>query len=285
MRNNSSYIFPFPAIDICDSDDNETLFLSTNMKMSISDSSTSNNILTNERKYYNLLDVLVDNILPNSLRGKSLAERYKKLSSGTDSEIILKEIYRVMKIVRNAAEHERDSINIDENNNYSISYTYRRTLFELKIKQDKLVYIFMIILIFANLENKINSYILGFLRTYYDIIREVLSIKDEFVSSLPHLHSITEEGLRLKAIRRSRVVKPIYWIEDNFLKIKRKKMPRGDNINFPEYLVLINNKLYLIPEEILISDEDKIGKIKISKISEWEYDDIICNIFRKLSQL
>ena len=76
------------------------------------------------------------------------------------------------------------------------------------------------------------------MRTYYDIIISELNIQDEFTSSLSHLHSISNDGIRLGTNRRTRVTNTKYCIcNEIILQIERKILPREDDLNSSEYLV------------------------------------------------
>lgn len=224
------------------------------------------NIVMNFMIFFMLFDVLVDTLIP-AFEGKSFKQRYQNLPSGSDDEIILKEMYRIMKIFRNAIVHSKGSIDIGSNR-YSINYYFHSTNFQLDIEKKTIGQLYSLIMIFIKVRNNINSYILSLLRNYYDDI-SITNINDEFGSNLFPISN----GLRLKKIRRYRINNPKYQVDNEKLIIDKYKIHEMEkSFSGAEYIIPINGILYMIPDEVL----GEGGEIEISKIDEWKYEE---NIF------
>jgi hypothetical protein len=65
--------------------------------------------------FFGLIDAHIDIHNPE-LEGKNFMDKYKKLSVADDSSIMAREIYRLLRILRNAAIHSRTAISLDEKN-------------------------------------------------------------------------------------------------------------------------------------------------------------------------
>ena len=196
----------------------------TTHKMNLSDSlykktEIKNNEVLLVMLLFSMLDAYVDATYP-TLEGESFAYKYRNLSSSNDTEIIIREVYRILKILRNASIHSRSNVQRTSNNElytqYSRTMHNRITNFELKISQMglELIGTFIMIIITFNQLNRSDSYKLALLRTFYDDIqKEILTISDEF--GIDNLSSISEE-LRLKRGSRFMIMNPRFTKETEF---------------------------------------------------------------------
>lgn len=152
------------------------------------------NLLLNVTILFSLLDVLVDKKFPQ-LEGKTLRKRYLDLPSSNDYQIMFKEIYRIMKVFRNAIVHSKSSLSAKDDS-FSIDYEFKNSHFQLAITSRALLMIFSMIVHFARLRDY--PYITGIFRDYYDdILNGIVAFSDDINSSLAAISG----GLRLKRLR------------------------------------------------------------------------------------
>lgn len=221
------------------------------------------NVLLSVTILFSLLDVLVDKEFPE-LEGKSLRKRYLDLPSLNDYQIIFKEVYRIMKVFRNAIVHSKSSVSAN-NDSFSIDYDYKGSHFRLAITSRALRMIFSMIVHFARLREA--PYITGIFRNYYDeILNGIVAFSDDVNSPL----AATSGGLRLKRLRYRTKDRP-HQIDEgaNSLSISRYELPAPDNSWASlDYYVLVNGHLYLVPDEALNSS----GAIAKIDLENWIYD-------------
>ena len=212
--------------------------------------------------FFGLMDAHLD-IRNPELEGNSFADKYKKLSDADDSGIMAREIYRLLRILRNAAIHSRTAISLDERN---IEATTNDSKLNLRTSGLGLIYTFVLLLIQRN--NYGDEYKTSLLRTYYDDIRQAIVLLEDKTGS--HLAD-TSAGPRLKRIVRYRVQNAVFQEDgDNqILRIKKYtvKAPEAAARDY-EYIVNMNNSCYLIPNEVL----DETGRIKLEDIKKWTFN-------------
>lgn len=225
-----------------------------------------------------LIDTYLDTIY-SQLEGKSFKERYENIENINDIDIILKEIYRILKLIRlklirNATIHSRSAISVT-NDIYIIDYDFRNTRFYLRISKksfENLISLVLFIIKMKNSEVIINEYLVAILRTYYKELYNEIIINDEFSNQLLNISS----SICLKNLRRYRVLNPRYEIIGSSVKIVPLKIPEGEReYSAADYIIEINSKKYLIPQEALINNT-----IELKDLSKWEYFD-----FKKLIKM
>jgi hypothetical protein len=215
---------------------------------------------------FTLLDMLVDKRHPD-LEGKEFVFRYeqlKKFGSTTDHDIIFRELYRIMILIRNGIVHSRSKLT-DSSADFSITCG-RKNNFGLTMQTQTLSLIFTAIMLLTR--QPVGPYLTSILRTYYDDIGNgIISISDKNGSGL----DIISGGTRLKRVVRCRVENPQYRVDNDRKTLIISRLELDDvqkQWSSPEYCVSLNKERYLIPDEIL----NATGEIFLSDVSPWIYD-------------
>ncbi|UHD15179.1 hypothetical protein [Thiocapsa bogorovii] len=142
---------------------------------------------------FTLVDSFIDLKYP-TLDGLSFKKRYDGLSSGNDSEVIFRETYRLLKLMRNAAIHSRSGIST-LNNELSIIYNFRSTQYELRCTSDAVMWLYSFVFLYISVGGDRSTYRDAIWRSYYDNISAgIRIISDEVQSPLGSVAA----GLRLK---------------------------------------------------------------------------------------
>ncbi|EKU42043.1 hypothetical protein C518_2997 [Lysinibacillus fusiformis ZB2] len=246
--------------------------ITKNVSMSISDAfmsapQISNNFVLQIIVVFSTLDAKIDLLYPN-LQGNSFKYKYERLPSSSDEDIILREIYRIFKILRNAATHSMDSIDIS-NNTINAQYVFKGTNFKLQITQMGLSLLFTYIMNLFTVDEKYSqNHNSAFNRELFDLIKqEILVIEDEFGLFLTTI----SENLRLKRWVRYYINNPLFdYIEQQqVLKITSPYLLESEfeKEYGADYLVkLSQNEIYLVPGELL---NDQF-EIEITKLLNWK---------------
>ena len=261
----ANFSLRFP--EICDTKlDGDTQSISFKFVSYITSIDIKHNFLLISSISFLLIDVYLDTIY-SQLEGKSFKERYENIKNTNDINIILKEIYRILKLIRNATIHSRSAISV-KNDVYIIHYDFRNTCFYLKISKKTFENLISLVLFIIKIKNSniINEYLVAILRTYYKGLNNNIVIKDEFSTQLLNISS----SICLKNIRRFRVLNPRYEIIGSSVKIEPLKIHERERAySAADYIIEINSKKYLIPEEVLINNT-----IELQDLSKWEYFDL-----------
>ncbi len=212
--------------------------------------------------FFGLIDAYIDLRNPD-MEGDNFLEKYKKLSAANDSSIMIKEIFRLLRILRNAAIHSRTAISVDNN---KIEATTNDSKLHLRIVGLELIYTFVMLLIQES--NSSEEYKTSLLRTYFaDIRQAIILLQDKFGSHFADISTVP----RLKRGVRYRVLNPVYQVDsDSQSLLIKKQVLNGSEVEYAdyEYVLKIDNTSYLIPNEIL----DGSGKIGLEDIKKWTYN-------------
>lgn len=195
------------------------------------------------------------------VEGASFREHYNNLPESTNLEIISKNCYRVIKIIRNAIQHNLSSVNFNQGN-YEISYKYKNTQYELSLSSTAAENLRTLIINIIqgrisgmNSEYHTNGHYEGIICTQYDeLTKGIKKIADDITTDL-----INVSLNKLGAIVRYPVENPIIIAEDE------------DNITFRHLIInSINNesnnqyysidyiyKEFLMPQEIGMITKDE----------------------------
>jgi hypothetical protein len=221
-----------------------------------------NNFLLISSIAFLLIDTYLDTVY-EELEGKSFKQRYETIEENSDINIIFKEVYRILKLIRNATIHSKSAISIVDEN-YNIEYLFRNIKFKLTISKKSFESLISLVIFTIDHKNKnmINEYITALLRSYFKTISENITIRDEFSNNLLEIRSSTY----LKIMRRYRVLNSKYQRENNILDIEPMEEKDFSGV---DYVVIIDNNKYLIPNEVLIDN-----KIAVSDLKNWEYFDL-----------
>jgi len=87
------------------------------------------NLIFHLMVFFSIIDAFIDINYPH-LEGQSFAKKYCDLQATNDIEIMIKETYRILKILRNASIHSKNAISVRNNNIIVVDYEYKGTTFK-----------------------------------------------------------------------------------------------------------------------------------------------------------
>lgn len=222
----------------------------------------ANNFILQIMIMFSILDAYVDLKHP-LLQGKSYRKKYKALPQNTDDEIILKEVFRLFKVLRNASVHSMSSISL-ANDSVVVSFQHLETNYSLEITKKGVNLLFTYVLDVLRPIKELTPYHLeGLNRKIYDqIINEINTFTDDFGTGLQNISN----ELRLKRIVRYYVKNPKYLIQNN--KIQITSIYELESIVKDyygvDYFIEINFDKYLIPEEVLMD-----YRVPVNELERW----------------
>lgn len=206
-----------------------------------------------------LLFTVFDGYLENAyhlMEGTSFRDHYNNLPQNTVMEIIEKNCYRILKIIRNGIQHNLSNVNYNSGN-YDISYCYRNTSYALQISKNGVRNLYTLIMNIINgqiggMYGKYRTFghYEGIMRTLYvDMYKEITHLSDDIgLNLLP-----VPGGLKLRASVRYPVENPRIVAEDNMSITFRhieNNMTDDENSNQYYYSTDYTYKNYLLPQEI-----------------------------------
>ncbi|HDR7963243.1 hypothetical protein QL993_25985 [Bacillus wiedmannii] len=239
---------------------------SPSLHLSCSDSyggaKLSNNLILQTMMMFTVLDAAIDIRYPH-LQGESYRKKYQRLPNSTDDEIILKGIFRVFKLFRNASVHSMSSINYDSDK-MSVSYTYRQTSYNLEISKYGFELLFTYILDILDPLDKFTSHHHTSLnrKIYDEIKREIITFNDEFGAGLLDISN----QIRLKRVVRYYIENPKYLKVDGNIQITSiyKLQPMIEDHYGVDYFIELDSLQYLIPAEVLNNNQ-----ISTDEMQQW----------------
>ncbi|RFB53133.1 hypothetical protein [Bacillus thuringiensis] len=213
----------------------------------------SNNFILQTMMMFTVLDAAIDIRYPH-LQGESYRKKYQSLPDSTDDEIILKGIFRVFKLFRNASVHSMSSINYDSDK-MSVSYTYRQTSYNIEISKYGFELLFTYILDILDPLDKFTSHHHTSLnrKIYDEIKREIITFNDEFGAGLLDISN----QIRLKRVVRYYIENPKYLKVDGNIQITSiyELEPMIEDHYGVDYLIELDSLQYLIPAEVLNNNQ------------------------------
>ncbi|MFJ7557571.1 hypothetical protein ACIQXZ_27690 [Bacillus thuringiensis] len=239
---------------------------SPSLRLSCSDSyggaRLSDNFILQTMMMFTVLDAAIDIRYPY-LQGESYRNKYQSLPNSTDDEIILREIFRVFKLFRNASVHSMSSINYDSDK-ISVSYTYRQTSYNIEISKYGFELLFTYILDILNPLEKFTSHHHTSLnrKIYDEIKREIITFNDEFRAGLLDISN----QIRLKRVVRYYIENPKYLKVDGNIQITSiyELQPMIEDHYGVDYLIELDSLQYLIPAEVLNNNQ-----ISTDEMQQW----------------
>lgn len=223
------------------------------------DGTQFNNIIISSLLVFDLFDTSLDLLSPN-LEGLPFDEKYKQLPKNSDGQLILKEIYRILKNIRNTSIHAKSKIYNKQN--IFIKNPYKKI--DIEITKIGMEYIYTAILYWIKNKHKINKYTESFLRYYFYEINNNIKIFSDKHGNLNQLSN--SNGLVLK-MHRYKFENPKSSVINNFLEIE--KYDKLDDFEIGkvgiDYVIKLNQQNYLIPSEVL----SKENRISLSEINDW----------------
>ncbi len=208
--------------------------------------------------FFGLVDAIVDVQHPE-LEGEKFVVKYVSLPSTNDCEIIFKEVYRILRVIRNASVHSRNAISIN-NDEIIISYDYNNLHFSKYCLE--LLFTFVLLVVEDVYPNE---YKMGIFRSLYDdIINQITAFNDK--KDLTGRLLTIQNGLRLKRTTRYKVLNPVWSIKSEKIYIERCILSPVEMQHAScDYHINFNNKFYMVPDEILSTTNE----VNIIDIDNW----------------
>lgn len=150
-----------------------------------------------------LLDFYVDATYPD-MEGKGYREKYKNLPAQGDFNLILRQLFRVAKVIRNALVHNLSSFAIADGH-VNVDYKRGKEHFSLKMSMEAFTDFHTAIVMYIKGDMGKGNYFLGIMRSIYAKIQAgITHFNDEFGSTLEQLSA----GIRMKPCVRQVVLHP-----------------------------------------------------------------------------
>lgn len=206
-----------------------------------------------------LLFTAFDGYLENKyqlIEGASFRNHYDALPQSNQIELIEKNCYRIMKLIRNGIQHNMSNVNYNSGN-YDINYNFRGTIYDLKITSYgiRCLYTIIINLIQGEIMGIYGKYLTeghynGILYTMYnDMEKEIVRLSDDIGNLLITVPS----AVKLRAVVRYPVENPQIVAEDEntvtFIHIENNGTD-DENSKRYYYSTDYEYKDYLLPQEI-----------------------------------
>ncbi|WP_433943386.1 hypothetical protein [Paenibacillus sp. SN-8-1] len=226
----------------------------------------SNNFILNVLMFFSMLDAYVDNKYP-ALVGGNFARKLRRMPKVSISEIVLREVYRIYKVIRNATIHNAGSIDIDEKGNIFIQYRFNDTKYDLEITPKGLQLLnsitFEFISPFESRSTKYSDALRVSLLT--DLRKEIKKFNDEN-NSLDHVIS---NNLSFKYGRRYRPQPVRIDWSGNKLTIQNphELHPIEASFSGVDYEIINGDNKYLVPSEALINNSISLEQLSVWKLS------------------
>lgn len=208
-----------------------------------------------------LLDFYVDATYPD-MEGKGYREKYKNLPAQGDFNLILRQLFRVAKVIRNALVHNLSSFAIADGH-VNVDYKRGKEHFSLKMSMEAFTDFHTAIVMYIKGDMGKGNYFLGIMRAIYaNILAGITHFNDEFGSTLEQLSA----GIRMKPCVRQVVLHPPYETSGGVLRfaIAERQIPAWEGMDL---YIVHNGEEFLIPREAL--DED-LSIAERDLIADWK---------------
>ncbi|MGI2146968.1 hypothetical protein [Shewanella frigidimarina] len=161
---------------------------------------------------FTLLDFFIDKKHPN-LAGKSFASKYKSLPHDCDYDKMLKTIFRIAKLMRNALVHNHEALSFSKDA-LNITYQFNKTDFNINLNDSALNNFYTAIVMYVKGDLGVGEYFLGIMRSLYnDMIQGITSYSDEFKELMVKINT----GLFLLHGSRSIITIDSYNVKDEVI--------------------------------------------------------------------
>lgn len=206
--------------------------------------------------------------------GESFKRHYEILPESTDMEKIQKNCYRILKLMRNAMQHNLSGVTIGPQE-YVFSYSNRNTVFQLEISRAAVEYLYSIIL------NLIKGQVYGLITLghYEETLKEfykrmlsgIVVLEDEFGTGVSNQISGMLQGFRVGV--RYPLENPRFYkeTEDEVIFLFYET---GSQKYAVDYMYYLRDNCYVLPEELgRIFDEESVKFIGFQKsllIERWK---------------
>ncbi len=208
--------------------------------------------------------------------GNSFKKHYEALPDNTDIELIQKDCYRILKLMRNAMQHNLSGVEIEQSI-YCFGYRHKNTDFKLEISKRSVELLYTIVL--ALIKNgmvglETQGHYEAVLKEFYKMMLSGISIiEDEFGNELNS--NISPELQDFKISVRYPLSNPRLYEETEQEIILRFYDP-GCPQYATDYMYSVNGTTYLLPEEM-----GEIRMFSENKEENSEPTQIKCIAFKK----
>lgn len=221
-------------------------------------SNLADNLILQLMLFFGIIDAKIDTIYP-ALEDERFNKKYNALPQNNDFEVILKELYRMLILLRNASVHNKEALSIHNNEIVCTSGIKEFTLTRLGLE-----FIYTVVFLIINPLTTNQEYNLGILRRYYDeIITNVIVFKD---ANGEGLSDISNE-IRLQFVVRYEIKNPTYSLDENTLTIF-KPYDTGSKNYGTDYFIHIEGQDYVVPSEAL----NPLNNISKKDLQLWRKD-------------
>jgi len=197
---------------------------------------------------FSVLDFFVDTKYPE-LEGKTFSQKYRSLPTDNDYDLMLRELFRVAKVIRNALVHNPSSFKFN-NGFLNISYNFRNTEYRVKIKGDSLSFFYTSLIMYTRGDLGNGCYFIGIMRSIYkNIVSGIDCFSDEFGCSI---HS-PSSGIEIKPYVREMLIRPECMLKDGNIEFICDRRETPDYQGTDMYLELDGHEI-LVPMEALDSN-------------------------------
>jgi len=210
---------------------------------------------------FTLLDFHVDAAHPE-LEGKSYRQKYLNLPSQSDYNLVLRQLFRVAKIIRNALVHNQSSFSVADNH-FSVDYRHNRQHFCLKMSREAFKDFHTAIIMYVRGDMGKGSYFLGIMRSMYaSILAGITEFNDDFGSLLEQ----PTTGIKMNRHQRYVVLHPPYEACGGALRfpVAASQIPEYADMDF---YFSHNDTEYLVPREAL---DEKLSIMGHDLIVDWK---------------
>jgi hypothetical protein len=185
------------------------------------------------------------------------------MPSDSDHLLIIKEIFRVSKVLRNTLVHN-PSLFTFKDDSLAISYQFKNAEFSIVISHGKLNFLYSLIVMLVT-ESIRNEYFYAVVRfIYMDVFNSIRNFSDDF--NFPLKKDLS--GLMLKSVMRIRLKNTKYKIIQGCVKIIPPQEVIRDLESYQglDFLIHIDDETCLIPLESL----DNELSLLASDIAKWK---------------
>ncbi|VFR32081.1 hypothetical protein AMP9_2606 [plant metagenome] len=210
---------------------------------------------------FSLLDFHVDTMHPG-MEGKSYRQKYADLPINGDYDRMLRELFRVAKVMRNALVHNPSSFSI-ANKHVNIDYTHGKTNFRLEMSLEALAGFYTSIVMYLKGDMGRGNYFLGIMRSIYsNMLLGIKVFNDDFGNTL----EAPSSGIKMKWHTRLVHSNPQHQISDGRIHIlaPNRELQPWEGLDFH---IARNGDDFLIPREALNED---LSISELDLINNWK---------------
>ncbi len=202
-----------------------------------------------------VFDGYLESEYPNLEEGASFRNHYNNLPDSSEIDLIRKDCYRIMKLLRNAAQHSLSGV-VHDDNGYTVDYIYHNTNYRLKITNNSVNCLYTMIV------NFISNRIMGLSKDYHTpghFDAAMRMFYEEMCKGIEYLHDDIRErtqvpinGTKLRLSLRYPIInlEPLCNSNKLIFEYIRQKVCTGPNGEGYSYPLDYAYGDYILPEEI-----------------------------------